>query len=374
VAPAYGFLSSYPPTQCGLAAFTVALRRALTSDGDHQANVVQVADTSIFKSPPEVVAHLRRGHTESISAAAEALNRHDVAIVQHEYGIYGGTDGDDIVAVLDRLTVPAVTVLHTVLAYPTPHQRAVLESVVGASAAAVTMTEAARQRLVAGYDVDATKVVVIPHGAPAHFDEYSFGGTGQPTILTWGLLGPGKGIEWGLIGLREIRQLQPQYIIAGPTHPRVRNQQGEAYRLGLATRAKALRVSEMVRFERSYLDEPQLRRMIGLADVVLLPYDSHEHVTSGVLVEAIAAHKPIVSTAFPHAVEMLSSGAGLLVPHSDGAAIGLALRRVLTEPDLAAEMSAEAARIAPGLEWPIVADRYRSLVSTLLEHHSVAAG
>jgi glycosyltransferase involved in cell wall biosynthesis len=319
---------------------------------------------------------LRRGQPDSIIAAADEINRHDVAIVQHEYGIYGGVDGDDLLAVLDRVTVPVITVLHTVLAFPTAHQRAVLESVVSASAAVVTMTDAAKQRLIGGYDVNFDKIVVIPHGAPAHVDDQPFGGSGQPTILTWGLLGPGKGIEWALVGLREIRQLYPlpQYLIAGPTHPRVRHQQGEAYRLGLATRAKALRVSEMVRFERTYLDETQLRRMIGVADVVLLPYDSHEHVASGVLVEAIAAHKPIVSTAFPHAVELLTSGAGLLVPHSDGAAIGLALRRVLTEPDLAGRMSAEAARIAPGLEWPIVAERYRTLVDALLKDRSVVAG
>jgi glycosyltransferase involved in cell wall biosynthesis len=376
VATSYCFLSTYPPTQCGLASFTVALRRALTSNGDVRASVVQVADAPIFKSRPEVIAELRRGRPDSIAAAARALNQHDIAIVQHDYGIYGGTDGDDLLSVLDQVTVPVMTVLHTVLAYPTPHQRAVLDSVIEASIALVTITEAARQRLITGYDVDPAKVVVIPHGAMGHVPDRSMGGTGQPTILTWGLLGPGKGIEWAIVGLREIRQMYPlpQYLIAGPTHPRVRQQQGEAYRLGLATRAKALRVSDMVRFERTYLDDLHLRRLIGLADVVLLPYDSHEQVTSGVLVEAIAAHKPIVSTAFPHAVEMLSSGAGLLVPHGDGAAIGVALRQVLSDPALAGRMSEEAARLAPGLEWPIIADRYRSLVDELLETRSVVAG
>ena len=94
----------------------------------------------------------------------------------------------------------------------------------------------------------------------------------------------------------------------------------------------------MLRFEDSYLDEDALGRLIRRADVVLLPYDSREQVTSGVLVEAVAAGKPVVATAFPHAVELLSSGAGLVVPHQDGAAIGEALYRVLTEPGLAQRM------------------------------------
>jgi polysaccharide biosynthesis protein PslF len=121
-----------------------------------------------------------------------------------------------------------------------------------------------------------------------------------------------------------------------------------------------------VRFERGYLEEAVLERLIGRADVVLLPYETYEQVSSAVLTEAIAAHKPVVSTRFPHAVELLSSGAGILVPHRDGPAIGAALRRVLTDPLQAARMSAEAARIAPLASWDIVADRYRSLAHGLL--------
>ena len=377
MATSYCFLSTYPPTQCGLATFTVALRDAIAATGEHPAGVVQVADAPIYKSRPEVVAHLRGGRPESIAAAADALNQHDIAIVQHEYGIYGGLDGDELLAVLDRVTVPVVSILHTVLAYPTPHQRTVLEQVIAASDTVVTMTETAQQRLVRGYHVDARKIVVIPHGAVGRTPEKMWDRPDdRPTILTWGLLGPGKGIEWALIGLRELRHMMPlpRYIIAGLTHPRVRQQQGEAYRLRLSTRAKALGVAHLVRFERQYFDDAALRRMIDSADVVLLPYDSHEQVTSGVLIEAVAAHKPVVSTVFPHAVELLSSGAGLLVPHANGPAIGAALRKVLTDPMLARRMSVEAARVAPGLHWPVVAGRYRDLFGTLLAARSMVTG
>jgi glycosyltransferase involved in cell wall biosynthesis len=367
-------LSTYPPTQCGLATFTAALRRALAvaSHGD-RVGVVRVVDAKVSAIRAEVVGHLRVGDPGGPVAAAAALNQHDVAIVQHEYGIYGGPDGDDVLAVLDNTEVPVIVVLHTVLTRPTPHQRVVLEAVIARAGAVVVLSETARARLLSGYDVDAAKLSMIPHGAVEN-ESYAVSVDRRRTILTWGLLGPGKGIEWALAGLRELRRLRPppRYVIAGQTHPRVLAREGEAYRLGLATRVRALGIGELVRFERGYLDEPVLRRLVGRADIVLLPYDSHEQVTSGVLIEAVAAHKPVVSTAFPHAVELLAGGAGILVPHRDGPAIGAALLRVLTEPGLAAEMAAAAARLAPALRWPAVADRYRVLADDLLSTRIVA--
>ncbi len=122
-------------------------------------------------------------------------------------------------------------------------------------------------------------------------------------------------------------------------------------------------MAEAVRFDSRYLARPELNRLIRRADVVLLPYDSREQVTSGVLIEAIAAGRPVVSTGFPHAQELLASGAGLVVDRQDPLAIAGALRRVLTEPGLAAGMAAEADRIAPVLLWPAVADQYREIAA-----------
>src|ERR1700689_2137037 len=106
-------------------------------------------------------------------------------------------------------------------------------------------------------------------------------------------------------------------------------------------------------------------RLIGAADVVLLPYDSLEQVTSGVLIEAVTAGKPVISTCFPHAVELLGGGAGLLVERQDPADIAQALRRVFTEPGLSARMSGHSAALAPQLLWPAVARSYRELASVL---------
>ncbi|WP_201779936.1 glycosyltransferase [Lentzea aerocolonigenes] len=303
----------------------------------------------------------------AVVEAADVLNRCDLVVVQHEYGIYAGRDGEDVLGVLARLRVPVIIVLHTVLTAPTPGQRQMLEHVVGYADAVVTMSEAARQRLVDGYAVERPgEVVVIPHGAlpvepPAHDPSAD-----RPVILTWGLLGRGKGIEWGISALGELRDLRPRYVVAGQTHPKVLAHEGELYRGNLRDRAAAFGVADLVEFDPAYREADALAELVGQADVVLLPYDSSEQVTSGVLVEALAAGKPVVATEFPHAVELLADGGGLLVPHRDPVAIAAALRRVLTEPGLAAAMSDRSASLAPVLSWSSVADRYHRLAERLL--------
>ena len=148
--------------------------------------------------------------------------------------------------------------------------------------------------------------------------------------------------------------------------------EGEAYRHWLMDRAAAIGVADMVEFEARYLDLPALHRIVAGADVVILPYDSQEQVTSGVLVEALAAGKPVIATGFPHAVELLGAGTGLVVSHRDPPAMAAALRRVLTDPALAARMGAQAAALAPQLFWPAVARRYEDLAGVLLDDRASA--
>lgn len=373
MAPSFGMLSTYPPTPCGLATFSQALVTHLRAGGA-QVDVVRVLDVPAPEDPV-VVHQWVTGEPGGESRAAHALNRYDVALVQHEYGIFGGYDGSDVLSVLDRVRVPVITVLHTVLTSPTPTQRAVLAEVVASSSLVVTMTWTARQRLIDGWGTDPGKVLVIAHGAepnggraaaparpvsPAERGNPVGQEERRPVVLTWGLLGPGKGIEWAIEAMAGLADLDPRplYRVVGQTHPRVVEHAGEAYRAALTARVGELGLDGHVAFDGRYLDGATLRAVIRSADVVLLPYDSREQVTSGVLTEAVVAGKPVVSTAFPHAVELLSDGAGLLVPQCDAPAIGRAVRRLLTEPDLAAATAAAARAIAPTLLWPAVAAEY----------------
>lgn len=361
-----GLLSTYPPTQCGLATFTKALAEDLGKLPGCTYFVVRALEQPTDQTLPDVDGHLVAGDRVSQRRAASLLNRADVAIVQHEYGIYGGPDGVELLAVLRQLRVPLIVVLHTVLSDPSDSQRRVLESVCDLAAAVVTMSRAARSRLIANYRVSERKVVVIPHGAVALAAE-----SVAPIahrILTWGLLGPGKGIEWGVQALAQLRDLdvQPEYLVAGQIHPKVAEREGEAYRDSLRALATRLGVDDLLRFDPSYRPTSALPELIGSAGVVLLPYDSSDQVTSGVLIEAVAAGRPVVATAFPHALELLESGAGLTVPHRDPHAIALALRRVLSDPAASAAMAAAARVEAAKLDWSVVARQYHQLAGQLL--------
>jgi polysaccharide biosynthesis protein PslF len=366
----FGFVSTFPPTQCGLATFTAALRDALVHSTTDEGWVVRLVDAPAPRPGDEVIAQLVANDSASLDWAAAQLNRCDVAIMQHEYGIYGGADGTEILHLLDQVRVPRVVVLHTVLTDPTAHQRQILESVIAKADAVVAMTMTARERLAAGYAVDMTKVSIIAHGAhvlETTMAEPTFR-TGQFTVLTWGLLGPGKGIEWGIEAMAMLRDLapMPRYTVAGQTHPKVLLHEGDAYRDRLHEQVRQADLGSMVTFDDYYRNTSALASLVRSADVVLLPYDSTEQVTSGVLIEAVAAGKPVVATQFPHAREMLAGGAGLLVPHCDPAAIAAALRSVMKRGDVMTKMAAAAAATAPQLLWPVVADQYRELAGRLI--------
>jgi glycosyltransferase involved in cell wall biosynthesis len=361
-----------------LATFTDSLRNALVAFGSDEGHVVRLVEQREARPAEHVVAQWIAGDQPSMHTALTHLNDCSIAIVQHEYGVFGGRDGDEVLALMDGLHVPCVVVLHTVLAAPSTHQRDVLEAVIAKAAAVVVMTASARDRLVAGYAVDLAKLSIIAHGAPAPSTLGAVSPifrTGQSTILTWGLLGPGKGIEWGIEAMAMLRDLSPmpRYIIAGQTHPKVLLREGEAYRDRLRDRVRSLGVGDTVAFEGHYRDSDALSQLISSADVVLLPYDSTDQVTSGVLIEAVAAGKPVVATGFPHAIELLSGGAGLIVPHADPTAIAAALRTVLTSGGVAANMAGIAAASAPKLRWTAIAEQYRSLAARLVRESDVAA-
>ena len=195
-------------------------------------------------------------------------------------------------------------------------------------------------------------------------------------MLTGGLIGPGKGLEMAIEAFADLKDAHPvpRYIILGETHPKVQASQGNAYLNGLISRANDLGLGDIVEFDTRYLDVDALVLAVRQADVVVLPYSSTEQVTSGVLVEAIAAGKPIIATAFPHAIELLGSGAGIVVPHGDPAALTAALRRVLTDPATAAGMAKEARRIATALYWPAIVHRYEQTAIELVAKHRVTRG
>ncbi len=377
----FGFLGTFPPTRCGIATFTAALATSMTTPRDHSfiVRLVEQDEERTAGDPTlPVVASMRRGDARSRDHAITALNTADVAVIQHEYGIYGGPDGDEVVDVIRRLDVPAIVTMHTVLADPSAHQREVLEQLTSLASATVVMTNAARHLLTDLYGVGSHHVRVIPHGATtvaavsgtkttraAATDEPS-----APVVLTWGLLGPGKGIEWGILAMASLGDIEPRpiYRVLGETHPKVLANDGDAYRHHLHQMVHTLGLVSHIHIDDTYLDSEALARAVNGAAVVLLPYDSTNQVTSGVLAEAVAAGKPVVATGFPHAIELLESGAGIVVPHRDASAMSRAIREVLTGPGTAERMARAGTLGAQHTRWTRVGERYRKLAQTLTAH------
>ena len=365
----FGIVTTFPPTSCGIATFSAALAAGLIADGS-SVDVVRCGPSPEVEDVLVVGSLAGRTSADRV-AVVDALNANDVVIVQHEYGLYDGVDGSSIIGLIEAIDAPVVVVAHTVLSDPTSNQRVVLQRVCASANAIVVMTETARARLLAGYDVDHAKVLLIPHGAatPAARSTTRRRPVGAPPrLLTWGLLGPGKGIEWAIDALGTLGDLEPrpEYLVAGATHPKVREHHGESYRDMLVDRVQRAGSACDVVFDDTYRELPSLTELIQSADLVVLPYDSRDQVTSGVLVDAVAAGRPVVSTAFPHAVELLASGAGIVVPQRDPNALATAIRAVLTDPALAESMAAEARRLAPTLSWSAVARRYGELADRLV--------
>ncbi|WP_233211404.1 glycosyltransferase [Mycobacterium sp. shizuoka-1] len=359
-----GLLGTYPPTACGIASFGAALSRGLEINGMN-VKVVRIADNS-SGTDDRIVGELVNGSPSSAVKTAALLNSTDMVVVQHEYGTYGGPSGADIIDIIDDIRVPVIVVLHTVLSHPSAQQRSVLDLIAAKADRVVVMSKTARSRLHDSYGVDRRKVSMIPHGAMVPSNTH-VRRSGRPTLLTWGLLGPGKGIERVIDAMHVLQDLpgRPRYLVAGRTHPKVLAAEGEAYREARRDQARRCGVADAVSFDDEYRSVGSLSAMIRSAAVVVLPYDSTDQVTSGVLVDAIANGRPVVATAFPHAVELLDTGAGIVVPHDDHDALARALRRVLTEPCLAGSMAGHARQLAPAMAWSVVARAYLDLAQTI---------
>lgn len=374
----FGFVSTYPPTHCGIATFSNSLMNAIRDLGRHTAAVVRLMDAGTYEGEkpvrPEILRNLHAANPESLAGAVDALNAMDIAVIQHEFGIYGGVDGDEVLEIIKGLRIPSIVVVHTVLITPTWNQRVVFTQLTRAASAVVTMSNTARDLLVSKYGVEPSKIFVLPHGAPAFPAVMVEDFVSRPLILTWGLIGNGKGIEWGIEAMDRLRDLDPapRYLVAGRTHPKVLEREGEAYREGLLRRIERLNLTDSVELNSNYLSDGELAMLVASAAVVLLPYDSTEQMTSGVLIEAVTAGRPVVATRFPHALELLADGVGMVVPHHDPDAIALALRTILQDPAVATAFSARAKEIGSELLWPSVAARYVELAKALIRAEAAA--
>lgn len=333
-------IGNYLPRRCGIATFTTHVHQALRAQYPNVTTDVYAMNDrgNSYAYPPAVTAAIDQDDPASYQSAAAGIARRgtDLIWVQHEFGIFGGPAGQYLLSILESTTVPVVVTLHTVLAEPTAEQRAVMEHILQRASLIIVMTQRAETMLRTTYGERVGAVAVVPHGIPDRaYEEPGAarrrqGVEDRLSIMTFGLLSPDKGIETMIRAMPAIVAACPDatYTVVGATHPHLIAHEGEAHRETLQALARSLGVADHLRWENRFLDEEELLERIAAADLYVTPYRNPAQITSGALSYAAGLGKPIVSTPYVHAQELLAEGRGCLVPFDDaqamsGAIIGL---------------------------------------------------
>jgi glycosyltransferase involved in cell wall biosynthesis len=376
------FVSTYAPHRCGIATFTQDLAAAV---GGSQI----VALHPNVPLPPygaEVRHVIRRDVPADYLHVARALGQGgvDVVSVQHEYGIWGGTDGSHVLDFVRSLRAPAVATLHTVLRHPTASQRRILAELVEATAATVVMSRSAAGLLTRAYGMDPARIEIIPHGVPdlplvpPDSVKPALGLSGRFVVLSFGLLGPGKGYESAIAAMPALVRAIPSalYVIVGATHPDLVRREGEAYRRSLEAAATSLGMTGHVKFVGRFVDPIELGTWLEAADIFVTPYPNLEQIVSGTLSYAMGAGKAIVSTPYAYATERLAGGRGRLVAPGSPDGLAEAFIELARDPGLRGALGRRAYEYSSGMRWPETGLAYRKLfarVSSGLPTRSPAA-
>ncbi len=364
------FLGGYEPRRCGIATFTTEVCESVAAAAPGAECFAGAMNDRVegYRYPQRVRFEIFEKDLDSYRRAADFLNFNNAEIlcVQHEFGIFGGPAGSHLLALLKEVRMPVVTTLHTVLRDPNPAQRKVMEELVRRSDRVVVMARKGAEMLRDIYAVPDAKVDVIPHGIPdiefadSSVHKAQFGVEGRMVLLTFGLLGPGKGIEHVIEALPEIVRRHPSvvYLVLGATHPHLVAREGESYRLSLERLADDRGVKEHVIFYNRFVTLDDLKEFIGATDIYVTPYLNEQQITSGTLAYVFGAGKAVVSTPYWHAQELLADGRGKLVPFRNPAAIAEAVCEFLDDPAQMERTRCAAYAMGREMIWHAVAQRY----------------
>lgn len=364
------FLGNFVPQMCGIATFTHDLYQAIAlAAPEADCYVAAVTDTREGYDYPEAVTiQFHEKDLRSYRRTADTLNfkNADVLCLQHEFGIYGGAAGSHLLTLLREVRMPVVTTLHTILEHPSAEQATVMRELTRLSDRLVVMSHKGRELLHSVYEVAESKIDIIAHGIPdsncidTEFYKEQLGISGRQVLLTFGLIGPGKGIEHVIQALPMIIQRHPDvvYLILGATHPKLLAEEGERYRLSLISLAEQNKVEKHVIFHNRFVSIEDLKEFIGAADIYLTPYLVKSQITSGTLAYAFGSGKAVVSTPYWHAEELLADERGVLVPFNNSPAMAEAVCDLLDDPKRMKTMQQNAYAIGREMTWPSVAEQY----------------
>ncbi|HEX3011114.1 MAG TPA: glycosyltransferase family 4 protein [Syntrophomonadaceae bacterium] len=365
-------LGTYPPKQCGIATFSMDLRQSLLVNGEG-VNIMAISDSAYhYDYPPEVVFNLEQDARQDYAQAASFANSNsdiDLVVIQHEYGIFGGPDGEYVWDFARLLRKPYVLVTHTVLPKPSRQQKLILNKLGQKAAAVICMTTRSGCLLSDLYGIANDKVHVVPHGVPeftknpAAILKSKFNLTGRQVISTFGLIGPGKGLELGLRAIKDVIKDYREvcYLILGQTHPMLKKSEGESYRHMLEEMVVSLGLENHVRFVNKYLTDNELGEYLYMTDIYLSPYPDKNQAVSGTMAFAVGCGRAVVSTSYAYALETLSGGRGLLAKNPDPAEMALLIKAILSNSSLKAELQQKAGELGGSWSWPCIGKQYRDL-------------
>lgn len=363
------------PRRCGIATFTTHCRDAMAEAFpdlvvDHYA----MDDGQGSIDYPADVIRVPQFDPIAYSEAARRIEESGAETIwlQHEFGIFGGPAGDMILSLIERTSLPIVSTFHTILENPNPHERRVAEALIARSSQIMVMAQRGREILLSHYNVPDSKIAVIPHGVPdrPYVDPETMkpllGWQDRPVILTFGLLAPDKGIDVMIQAMPDVVARHPDtlYVVLGATHPNiVREQGGEILRDDLKALARALGVDRNVAFVDHYVEQEELLDQLQAADIYVTPYLNPAQVTSGTLSYAVGMGKPIVSTPYVQAREVLGDNVGCLVPFRDPQAMAQALCSLLDDKLLSETHAARAYAYGRTMIWSELARNVERLLS-----------
>lgn len=376
------FVGNYLPRRCGIATFTTDLCESITSEIDPSHEVFAIAITNTperYAYPSRVKFEIRQSYLQDYSRAADFLNFSQVNILslQHEYGIFGGEAGSYILSLLGEARMPVVTTFHTVLENLSEAQEEVFQRIVQLSDRLVVMSEKAIE-ILKKFKVPEKQIAYIPHGIPdfpfvdPNYYKDKFELLGRKVVLTFGLINPGKGIEYMIEALPEVVKKHPEvvYIVLGVTHPEVVRHSGEEYRLSLQRRVEKLGLEEYVIFQNHFVDVEELWEFLCAADIYVTPYLNKEHIVSGTLAYAMGAGNAIISTPYWYAGDVLKDGRGIIVPFRDSQALSQAISNLLSQEVALHTCKIKAYQYSRQMIWKNVARNYLNLFREVLENRS----